>query len=368
VRQQIGHFLYAIDRAAGEVVVLNSNRFTVLDLIAVPDPAALAMSPNLDLLAVASEGTDQVHFVDVDPLSATFHEVVRVTAVGDGPRGLAWESGNEDVFVCCGGDDSVHVISVFTLNVRKVLTTGIAEPLDVALTPRQTVFGFVRNVYFGYVLNANGTVAVFESGPDGINGIGVDDIVATLPFMFARPRAIQPDVTNLNSGFFVLHEEPLGPNGQPTGQTGGALTRVGITGGLVGPIPLTAPPGLRHLEYGVLDSLGEGASGLTGIPVDLALDDQRNLSALTNFSTTFSPGSPLSVNGKSLVKPISGTVLAGSAPQFLFLAVPDAPGRPGAIDVIDLLDFERIDANVFHAGVQSIAAPGVTGLAHFFRQ
>ena len=42
IRQQIGNFLYVIDRARGEVLILNSNRFSVLDRIRLPDPTSLA--------------------------------------------------------------------------------------------------------------------------------------------------------------------------------------------------------------------------------------------------------------------------------------------------------------------------------------
>ena len=40
IRQQIGHFLYVIDRGRREVVVLNSNRMTVIDRIPTPDHPA----------------------------------------------------------------------------------------------------------------------------------------------------------------------------------------------------------------------------------------------------------------------------------------------------------------------------------------
>src|SRR5262245_51493056 len=104
MRQQIGNFLYVIDRVAAEIVVLNSNRFTVIDRIHTPDPTSLAMSPNLDFLAVSNEGADQVSFIDTDPGSATFHKVVRTVSVGAGPTGIAWDSGNEDIFVCNQAD------------------------------------------------------------------------------------------------------------------------------------------------------------------------------------------------------------------------------------------------------------------------
>jgi len=385
VRQHIGHFLYVVDRVAEELVVLDSNRFTVLDRIALADPTSLAMSPNLDLLAVSQEGADRVSFVDIDPASATFHRIVHATTVGRGPVGLAWDSGNEDVLVCNRGEGSVSVISAFTLDVRKTVQApgkvrGLDGhflpthfPFEVALTPRQLGFGFQRGVYFGYVLNTDDTVSVFESGPDGVNGWGYDDIVATLPFPFRRARTLQPDVADLGSAVFVLHEEPLGLDGRPTGQTGGALTKLALLSGVSGiqvftPAELSAPPHLRQLQFGVQYSLGEGPSGLSGVPVDIAFDDQLNLSALTNFSTQFSARQPLSLNGKSLVRFANSAYVPANAPALLFLAVPASTASAGAVDVIRLATGQRRDADVFQPGIQSIAVPGVSGLMDFFRQ
>jgi len=384
-RQHIGHFLYVVDRVAEELVVLDSNRFTVLDRLALADPTSLAMSPNLDLLAVSQEGADQVSFVDIDPSSASFHQVVHTTAVGRGPVGLAWDSGNEDVLVCNRGAGSVSVISAFTLEVRKtVQAPGKVRALDgrylpahfpfeVALTPRQLGLGFNRGVYFGYILNTDGTLSVFESGPDGVNGWGYDDIVDTLSLRFHDARTLQPDVTDLGSAVFVLHEDPLGLDGRPTGQTGGALTKLAILSGASGvqvftPAELAAPPHLRQLQFGVEYSLGEGPNGLSGVPVDLAFDDQLNLSALTNFSTQFSAGQPLSFNGKSLVRFGGSSYLPASAPALVFLAVPGATPSAGAVDVIQLASRQRRDADVFQPGIQSIAVPGVSGLMDYFRQ
>lgn len=380
-RQQIGQFLYVIDRVAQELVVLDSNRFVVLDRIALADPTSLAMSPNLDLLAVSQESADQVSFVRIDPSAADFHQVVQVTPVGRGPVGLAWQPENEDILVCNPGDGTVSVISAFTLQVRKtVMAEGKARardgrflpahrPFEVAITSRQIGFGFQRGVYFAYLLNTDGTLSVFESGPDGINGFGYDDVVTTLRVPFTNATTLQVDVTQLDSAVFVLHENPLGLDGQPTGQPGGAVTRVGIKGGVPGvqvltPDDLAARPHLRALEIGVRGSLGEGSHGLSGVPTDIAFDDQVNLSALTNFSTPFSPTAPLSVNGKSLVRFANGSFLPVSAPRRMFLAVPGA----GMVDVIDLIHARRADTDPFLGGIQSISVAGVTGLMDYFRQ
>ncbi len=369
MRQQVGQFLYVVDRVAAEIVVFNSNRFTVLDRIRLPDPTSLAMSPNLDFLAVTNEGADQVSFIDVDPGSATFHQLVKTTRVGAGPTGIAWESSNEDIFVCSQGEGTVSLISGFTLEVRTVLRNQISRPIDVAITPRQFNFGFSRGVYFAYVLNQNGKVAFFESGPNGLNGWGFDDIIGSLSFTFFRPKTIQPDVTNLNSAAWIVHENPLDENGNFTGQTGGAISNVGIAGGAIGIIPLGTSiflsPQIRELEFNVFASIGEGPGGLSGIPVDIAFDNLRNITALTNYGTQFSAGLPLSYNGKGLVK-LLGVPLQTSAPQFMFAAVPN----PGVIDVYDVSSgsFDRVDTNAFEPETQSIPAPNATVLMDYLRQ
>ena len=95
IRQQIGQFLYVVDRAVGEVVVFNSNNFRIIDRIRTPDPTRIAISPNLNFLVVTNQRADQVSFIDVDPGSTTFHEIVKTTIVGSGPTEVVWESSNE---------------------------------------------------------------------------------------------------------------------------------------------------------------------------------------------------------------------------------------------------------------------------------
>ena len=368
VRQQIGQFLYVADRTFGEVVVFNSNNFTVLDRIRLPDPTSFAMSPNMDLLAVTNQGADSVSFINVEPTSARFHQVVRTVRVGTGPTGIAWEPGNEDIFVCNQGDSSLSILSAFSLNVRKVVRNQISSPIDVAITPRQFGFGFLRGVYYAYILNGDGRVAFFESGPAGINGIGFDDVIASFPINFTRPKAIQPTPNDpFALSVWIAHENPVGLDGVQTGQTGGAMTQIGIIGGVSGVLPLTvgqfAQPGLRDLQIGVVAALGEGPTGLSGIPVDLAFDNTSNNSALSNISSPFSAGSPLPYNGKSILK--SGGAVAG-IPQFLFLPI---PGQ-GVVDVIELETgtLQRFDTNVFEPGLQSLPVRNATLVADYFRQ
>jgi len=368
MRQQVGQFLYVIDRVAAQVVVLNSNRFTVIERIPLPDPTSLAMSPNLEFLAVTNQLADVVSVVDTNPASATFHEVVKTIRVGHGPTGIAWEPGNEDIFVCNRSDSSVSILSAFTLEVRKTLTSQISSPIDVAITPRQIAFGFSRAVYFAYILNGDGSLAIFESGPNGLNGWGYDDVIGQPPFRFANPKAIQADVTNLNSGVWVVHENQLGTNGQPTGRLGGAITNVTLASAQFGVIPLsTQSPSLRDMEWRVQVSVG--SDQLTGVPSDIAFDDLRMQTSLRNYATQFSAGFPVAVNGKSLVKPLTVGVAPVSAPQYLFVSVPNSTEGPGAVDVLSVASgFQRFDTDPFRPGVQSIAVPGAIGLMDFVRQ
>ena len=72
VRQQIGHFFYLVDRGRREIVVINSNRFSVVDRILLPDPTDLAMGPNLDFLAVSNQNAVQppAHLKHGSPVQA----------------------------------------------------------------------------------------------------------------------------------------------------------------------------------------------------------------------------------------------------------------------------------------------------------
>lgn len=373
VRQQVGHFLYVVDRERCELVVLNSNRMTPIDRIALPDPIELAVGPNLDLLAVTNLQASSVSFVDIDPTSATFHQVVMETVVGRAPRGIAWDSLNEDVLVCNEGGGTVSVISATSLAVRKTLTSHLARPFAVAITPRQAGFGWERDVYYGYVLNRDGSLAIFESGPDGPNGWGYDDIIGTFRETFHAPKTMQVDPSDLRSGVWIVHERKIDLAGGGYGPPGtGAVSKVYLQSSVTGKLPLQGgtPPQFRQMTPVVEASLGEEV--LTGVPVDLAFDDQRNFGALVNVTTVFSAGVPAAVNGKSLVRDLPGSTSnfhGVSAPRFLFLAVPDsAPTANGAVDVIELSGLTRFDTSAFHPGVQSIPAPGVSRLMNYFRQ
>lgn len=372
IRQQIGHYLYIIDRGRREVVVLNSNRMTVIDRIPTQDPTTLAMSPNLNLLAIVNQTANLVTFLDIDPLSSTFHQIVQETIVGERPRGIAWEPGNEDILVCNELESTLSVISAASLTVRKVVRSQLNLPFEVAITPRQIGWGFLRNVYFGYVLNRNGRVAVFESGPNTVNGWGYDDIIGIAPGTFLNPKAMQPDLVDLRSGVWIAHEGPIDIATDEPGELGvPAVSKLVIESGIFGQLPLNFTslliPQFRDLFLGVQVSIGPPQ--ISGIPVDIAFDDLRNLTGLPNVTSSFSAGAAIPINGKGLVRALPGVYVNNNEPRYLFVAVPSPTIGTGVVDVVRIdSGFVRIDTNPFLSGIQSIPVPSCIVVTDYFRQ
>ena len=369
-RQQIGHFLYMLDRARREVVVINSNRMTVLDRIPCADPTDITMGPNLDYIAVSNQNADTVTFIDIDPTSSSFHQVIKVTPVGRGPRGLEWDPGNEDILVCNEEESTLSIISAFTFNVRKTVASHLSQPFDVVISQRQTGFGFGRAVYFGWILNRNGDVTIFESGPSGVNGWGYDNTIGVAPFTFAFPKKIAINAEYLGGSVWIAHEGQLGSDGQPTGVAGGALTRIDIDSTSFGLLPLGGlfsfvNPQFRDMSFRVRVSIGPDQ--LTGVPVDIVFDELNNLGAMGNLQSNYGVGTPILINGKAMVRP-SGTGAPTIYPDFMFAAVPNSLEGPGVIDVIDLsAGFSRVDTDYYTPGTQSIPCAGARFLCTYFR-
>ena len=373
MRQQIGHFLYVCDRPRSEIVVFNSNRMTVIDRIAVPDPTSMAMGPNTDLLAISNQLADTVTFLDINPQSAQFHQVVRTVQVGNSPRGIAFEPTNEDILVCNELDSTMSIIGAATLDVRRTINSQLSRPFEVCITPRMIGFSFQRGVYFGYVLNRTGTVALFESGPNGVNGWGFDDVIGIIPFDFQAPKQIQIDPINLDGSVYIVHEGPIDvATGNPGNLGVGAISRLRIESALTGQIPLTqlgaGNANFRDLQYGVPLSLSQALDQLSGIPTDIAFDNQRNFGGIPGPSNTFSAGSPIPANSKASYRAVG--FVNTSEPRFLFAAVPNPVGGSGVIDALALgvTGTPRFDTNPYIPGVQSVPVSQVTLLSDYWRQ
>ncbi len=373
IRQGLGHFAYVVDRGRSEVVVLNSNRMTVIERIPLPDPMDLTVSPHLDVVAVSNASAGTVSIIDINPNSATFHDVIATIPVGASPRGLVFDPLHEELFVCNEGDDTITIISAGSLTVRKTVPSLVSQPFEMLMTPRMTDFSFRRGVSFGYVLGRDGQVGFYESGPDGFLGIGYDTVVGVIPFQFLNPKAIQLDPLNLDASVYIAHEGPLHPVTNVPGALGdGAISRLRLESALTGVVPLNSvnvsTPSFRDLQFSVPLSLAASQGELSGIPVDIAFDELSNRGGYGAPGGTYTAGTPPDHNGKASFRRVGPAmnVTRAADTQFLFAAIADA----GVIDTLRLgfSGTPLLDVDVYEAGVQSIPAPGVSGLSHYWRQ
>lgn len=363
-RQQVGHFLYVLDSDNRQILVLNSNRFTVLDTIRQPDPVDLAMSPDLSRLAVANYASASVQFVDIDPLSPTFHQVVAETRTEPGPISVAWQPDGEDILVVSPESNFLTIISATDFNVRRSLGGFLNAPIDIITTERYLATGNGSGLYYAYILNSNGTVAIYESGPDGVNGIGFNDIIDSVTNVtFPRAKAMSYDMLAGFGGVFIGHIDDSGAGMVSrlslTTTPGGALPIAPIAGGFI------LPPTYRQKEWTVVQRFGGSTPGapprdpLTGNSViDLCTDDLLNNGGLTGQGGPFSANyasTPYIHSGKYTVRPVPGGAVKGSAPRLLFVALSDT----GNVDVFELGSGTRI---------ATLDVPGVRVLTHYWRQ
>ncbi len=257
-RQQIGNFLYATDSTNGVVQVINSNTMRVISSISTPNPTGLAIAPDMSKLYVSNFGSNNVSIIGTNPLGNDFHREIARIAVGEGPRAICVQPEHEEILVCNYTGNTVSLISSVDLSVRKTLDALISGPYDIEASPRQitpfspspnnpTQIGWACGLYFAYVSNFNGnTVVVYESGPDGSQGIGIDNVRGSLPSDDAAgellaPRGLCydpfPNPSGLSAGgCFVAHRDAEGR---------GRVSEIQFTvQAQLGPLPIQAPPGL----------------------------------------------------------------------------------------------------------------------------
>lgn len=362
-RQQIGHFLYVLDGANQQVLVLNSNRMQVLETLQVRGASRISMSPNLKRLAITNFVAGIVSFVDTDPLSTKFHKVIGQTKVGSGASEMAWEPEGEDLLVLNRRANSVSIINGADLTLRKTVSSRINDPIDIVVTARQQGIGWQTGVYFAYILNRNGSIAIFESGPDGINGIGFDDIIG-LPeeAKFKQATAIQPDIRSFNSSIWVAHKDSSGL---------GQVSLLELFSSPLGPLPIQQnnggiiqSPTFRQREWRVTGRIG-GQSPTTPIkdrlsgkdPIDIVVDEMQNVGAYVDM-TSLSVSNIIYAqhSGKTHVKVTpNGALVPAINPRFLFVALADK----GVIDVMEVDTGRKLF---------TIKAPGVQVLSSYWKQ
>jgi hypothetical protein len=363
-RQQIGHFLYVLDRDNRQILVVNSNRFTILDRIRLSDPVDMALSPNLRRLVVSNFSSSSVTVIDTNPLSSTFHTVVTEARVSRGPTSVAWQPDGEDVFVVSPVSNAVTILGGLDFQPRRTLAGFLNNPIDIAVTNRYIATGNASAVYYAYILNGNGTVVIYESGPDGVNGIGFNDMVGIVQNnSFRRGAKLIYDSTLNLGGVMIAHQDEAGV---------GQVSRLELTSSLIGVIPIQQnqggfllPPTFRFKEwtvtqrFGGLNNATPGRTQLSGnAPVDICFDDMENLGALPDQVTPFNQqvqAPPTNHSGKGTVKTLLGAPAVPSNPKLLFIALQDR----GVVDVFE------IDSGTKLA---SIPVPGVRVVASYWRQ
>lgn len=363
-RQQVGHFLYVLDRDNRQVLVLNSNRFTVLDRIRMTDPISMAMSPNLRHLAVTNGSSASVSIIDINPLSSTFHQVIVETRVEKGPTGVAFQPDGEDLFVVSSSANVVTILSALDFQVRRTVQGFLNNPIDVAVTNRYFGTGYNSATYYAFILNANGTVAVYESGPFGVNGIGFDDVIGTITATtFSRARSITLDYNSGKSGFFVGHVDEQGL---------GQISRVDLIASPIGQLPIQQnqggfifAPDFRQKTWGVVQRFGgldpqrPGAPLLSGnAPVDIAVDEMFNVGGAQGQGTPFNgqvPAPPWLHSDKAAVKALGPALVAPFVPKLMFIALGDV----GKVDIFEIDSGKKL---------RSIDIPGVRVVSSYWRQ
>jgi DNA-binding beta-propeller fold protein YncE len=363
-RQQVGHFLYVLDRDNRQIVVLNSNRFTILDTIQLSDPISMTMSPNMTRLAVSNFSSSSVSFIDIDPTSNTFHQVVNETRVERGPTAIAWQPDGEDVLVVSTDANFMSIISALDFTVRRSVSGFLTSPIDIIVTERYQITGNASGVYYAYILNSNGTVAIYESGPDGVNGIGFNDVIGTVANAnFVRARAMFYDFVIQQGGVLIGHVDDNGL---------GQVSRLALTSTPIGQLPLNPttggfilPPTYRQKEWTVVQRFG-GLTASTPVRdllsgnsiVDLATDDLVNTGGGFGQATPFNLAflrTPYLHSGKHTLKVIGGAPSFAVVPRFMFVALSDV----GKVDVLEIETGRK---------VVTIDVPGVRVVASYWRQ
>ncbi|MFQ5503298.1 MAG: hypothetical protein ACE5F1_00705 [Planctomycetota bacterium] len=363
IRQQIGHFLYVLDRRNKQIRVVNSNRFQIIETIQLPDPWEMAMAPNLTILAVTNFSSNSVSFIDTDPASPTFHKVIKEVKVGKGPTGLAWQPEGEDLLVVNTRGNSLSVIGGADLDVRKTLINQINQPLDVAVTLRPVNVGWNIQIYHAYILSQNGRISMYESGPDGPNGIGFDDVIGSPEeAVFRNASTLQPDISSFNSAVWVAHQDATGL---------GQISHLELASTVGGPLPINQlsqgfifPPNFRDRVWKVTGKIGGSAptnpksARLSGNNVvDIALDEMQNNGILAPYVSSFISNIKYALHsGKGHVKITpTGALVPATTNRMIFAALADS----GRVDVLSFPNGEKI---------RTIDVPGVRKLRTYWSQ
>jgi len=363
-RMQVGNFLYVTDASSRLLHAVNSNTMRVISSISLPDPTGIGMAPDLSYAYVTNFSNDSLSIVGIDPGSTDFHREVARVPVGIGPRAVAVQPEHEDVIVCNYLGNTVTILDPKRLTIRKTLDALISGPWDVEATPRQEQptaphpSGWQCGIYFAYVSNLTGnSVIVYESGPDGPRGIGIDNIRGSLPTDDSPEELIAPRGLCFSpfanpaglfaGGVFVAHQDE-GGNGRVSHIQ---FTQQALFGPLVIQVPpgFFIPPGFTDRVFEIVGTWGNtDTSRLAGYLVaDVTLADMNTASYRGNPAGAPNFGglgdAPQwqvagSVNSKNPLRITSGGTAIAVVPDRLYIAYEDSdqiqvvsPTQPGLI-------------------------------------
>jgi YVTN family beta-propeller protein len=293
---------------------------------------------------------------NVNPRSSQFLDNTAKIFVGGNPKGLCVQPEQEDVFVCNFGSNTISVINPKTNTVRKTLSSLIKKPWDMVAGPRQVQFGFGTQVYHAYISNFGGdNVLIYESGPDGLGGVGFDGILDPVPptgengqqfLPIQSPRGLCWDPSAgkqypYTGGCYVAHRSG----------SHGMVSRIEFTAQQApyGPISLIpnsgsigGTPGFGKRLFLITSQWGGSHNPLSGSAAsDVALlDYNRNAWLNDNWTGNFDvtnlgdlpgPQTFLPINNKSPLRTVVGTYRQTVNPDRLYISFDTVP----VIDVIN---------------------------------
>lgn len=253
-----------------------------------PLPRGWAVSPDQTLLFRTDLDEATVVVVDIDPTSAGFGRVLEKIPVGGRPIGITAAPFDpnateqvSDVLVANSALGSISIIDIPTLSVRKTISSPVLDGAwDIAMGRRETLGtpGFASGTYHAFITTRAG-VAVFESGPDGVAGLGFDDVIGVVP-----GDATLGLLTPLNPRGGCFTEAPLDAFGDSIGAWVAHRTTEGHgVASLVlyskdttpGPVPVdttVAPPSFGAKTFQVVRQF---VSTHPGAGLDVALADEK---------------------------------------------------------------------------------------------
>ncbi|MBN2491760.1 MAG: Ig-like domain-containing protein [Planctomycetes bacterium] len=212
--QPVGNFLFVSNEEKDVIHVINSNTYQHYSDLRTPDPRGLAVDPLLSLLFVSNFGANSVSVVDLSPdpnTSLPNGWIVTTIPTGEGPDAITVVPTAEDVIVVNRLENSASVIQLSLINSAKpvrVKLTGNIGPtcVDVCATGRiPQLPPFWPNLpYYAYFANLGGdSVAVFEGGPQQLNGYGRDNIIEVVTG-FPSPTSVNTD--QMSAATATAHE------------------------------------------------------------------------------------------------------------------------------------------------------------------